>query len=67
MSKLSALCNVCQSEIKTKNSRIHERMLALSMDQETRQAIHTDYVNMLRQERVEDEGKRGGGLKMTFF
>ena len=44
---------------------MHERMLALSMNEETRDLLHTDYINMLKQENEEEVGgwekeKEGG-------
>ena len=65
MSNLSAVCNVCQSELRPSKSRMHERMLALSMDQETKEVLHAYYVNMLKQESVENEKKQGGGRNIN--
>ena len=66
MSYLQTFCNVCQSKLRNSKSRMHERMLALSMDKDTKDLLHMDYVNMLRQENeeggggCENEKERGG-------
>jgi hypothetical protein len=61
MSKPSKFCNVCQSEIENNKGRIRERILALSMGLEERKALHSDYINMLREESGGgEEGQKGG-------
>ena len=61
MSKPSKFCNVCQSEIEINKGRIRERILALSMGLEERKALHSDYINMLREESGGGEEEQKGG------
>ena len=52
MSKVQEFCKICKNnvELKSSKTRIHERMLALSLDEETKKSLHHDYINMIKEE-----------------